>query len=130
MMLDKTAKVISDQELAFGIEFAMQFPENRSLAFRTACLHSASDAELKALLKRMSNSADFLDAMYRLRALKKLLEQQENELRTQREQQTNHVTQAEATCQKGGRHGDFRMNESQAAQYRNFDTTIERYKLM
>lgn len=119
---------VSDSELAFGLEFALQLPENRSLAFRTACLHSASDAELRSLLKRMTDASDYIGGMYELRALRRLVEQLERELRTQLEQKDNYRAQAEAEWYSRDRRGPFAMTEAQQAQSRNFDMTAERIR--
>lgn len=129
-MLDQTkdkARLVGEADLAFGIQFTMQFPENRALSFTTACPQDVSDDDLAKLLKRMSDASDFLDGVYRLRALKAFLVQQEKELQTQRDQKHNHEQLLNTNWLKTERRGEFKMSESQAAQIRNFDTTIERY---
>ena len=129
-MLDNpTKKTISGEDLAIAIQFSMQFPENRSLAFSTGIPLDSTDAELNHVLKRMSDAADTLDASYRLRAMRKYEEVLIHEVHTNRQQIANYEEQAAVAFEASGRKGPLRLTASQEAAIRGFKTTGERHEL-
>jgi hypothetical protein len=118
-------KVVSGDDLAIGIQFSVSLPENRSIAFSTACPQDIDDQDLNGLLRRISNAADTLDATYRLRALRKYEEQLTNEILTTRQQIANYEEQAANEYQARGRQGPLKLTASQEAALKNFKTTEE-----
>jgi hypothetical protein len=105
----------------------MQFPENRQLTFSTAYPQDCEDKDLKSLLLRMSEAADYLDSIYRLRAMRIHVERQERELETNRQQRRNIELRHKQQWDESNRKGEFRANGSQIAEYGNFETTEKRY---
>lgn len=122
-MLDKTT--ISGDDLAIGIQFTMQFPENRAVAFTTACPQDIAADDLDLLLGKLATAADKLDATYRLRALRKLAEHFEKELQTTRQQIANYEQTAAEDYERRGRKGPVQLTASQDAALKNFRTTQE-----
>jgi hypothetical protein len=120
-------KIVSGDDLAIGIQFTMQFPENRSLAFSTACPQDIDDKDLDVLLRRISKAADTLDATYRLRALRKYEEQLTNDILTTRQQIANYETQTANEFQARGRQGPVKLTASQEANLKNFKTTEDQH---
>jgi hypothetical protein len=118
-------KVVSGEDLAIGIQFSVQFEQNRSLAFSTACPQDISDMDLNALLKRISNAADALDAAYQLRSMRKLEEYLQKEILTNRQNQANYELTAENDFAARGRQGPLKLTASQEAAIKNFKTSEE-----
>ena len=113
-MLDNpTKKTISGEDLAIAIQFSMQFPENRALAFSTGIPLDSTDAELNHVLKRMSDAADTLDASYRLRAMRKYEEVLIHEVHTNRQQIANYEEQAAVAFEASGRKGPLTPDQEQ-----------------
>jgi hypothetical protein len=123
-MLDKTT--VSGADLAFGIQFTMNFPENRSLTFTTAYPQDSSDDDLRKLLKRMSDAAEHLDHIYRLRALRLHLERSNVELENIRQQRENIHVRNRQVWEEQGRKGPFRQSGAQRAESNNFELTEKR----
>jgi hypothetical protein len=124
-MLDKT--VVKGEDLAFGIQFTMSFPENRQLTFTTAYPQNCEDGEMKKLLRRMSEAADYLDSVYRVRALKKHLERQEFELATCRQQAANQLVKFKTEWEVSNRKGPFKLSGAQKGTVGNLESTEKRY---
>jgi hypothetical protein len=119
-------KVVQGSDLAFGIQFTMQFPDNRSLTFTTAYPQDCDDKDLRKLLSRMSDAADFLDSKYRIRALYLYLERAEFELRTIEQQIANSEVSHRKKWEDSGRKGEFKASGAQVAEIDNFQLTRKR----
>jgi response regulator RpfG family c-di-GMP phosphodiesterase len=122
--MTEETKLVDPKDLAVSIQFTSNLPGNRGAAFMTAVPQDAPD--MRPLLKRIVEANDYLEGIYQLRALKTELDYHHKELRTHREQKENYSIQCEATWYKTDRRGPFVMAEAQAAQMRNYDSTIER----
>ena len=127
-MLEKTKTVVSGDDLAIAIQLTVQFHGQRALAFSTACPQDIEDAELTALLRRLSKAADALDATYQLRSMYELMEAYERELSTNRQQAANYEQQAADQFTGSGRFGPLKLTASQEAALKNFNVTEEGLK--
>ncbi len=126
-MLDKISQQQDaetvEKGLGVGIRFAVSVGNGRQIEMTAGVPLDWEKDEFNNLFDKLGGVMDRQAMRYQLHDMRLALEQGESQLRANMQQLANYEATCAADWQGRGRHGEFRMSESQRKQADNYKST-------
>lgn len=129
--MSEARTVVADTAaVALGFSFQVQFEDRRIMTAQTHVPQDADPAQINAVLDKLADAVDRIEARYRERQLARQLVQ-ETRLRREAAEQADRIEQkAKDGYADNPRRGPYKMSQTEQAAKDNLEKTMARHDLI